>query len=344
LRPEGIAWPLGQDGKPSFRLELLTQANGIGHSGAHDALADVKATIDLARLVKKRQPRLYDFVWRNRGKHEAAGLLNLGAFEPVLHVSRQFSAERGCIAMVVALTRHPTNQNEIVVVDLCADPMPMLELGAEEIRARLFTRTADLPEGVGRIPLKTVHLNRCPILVPVKTMRPVDAERLNIDLAGCLSNLERLKNVKGLTAKLEEVFTRSQPETPETDPDLMIYSGGFFSNSDKNKLSRLREMQPEQLALTTPVFDDRRLPEMLFRYRARNYPQTLTVEEQARWEAFRISRLTDKNSGGGLVIGEYEQKLAELEGQAEIKPREREIIGQLREWGREIMACRVINI
>ncbi len=345
LRPEGIAWPLGLDGRPSFRLELLTQANGISHSGAHDALADVKATIALARLVKQRQPKLYDYVWRNRGKHEAAALLKFGSFEPVLHVSEKYPSERGCIAMVVALARHPTNQNEIVVYDLNVDTSPLLELGAEEIRTRLFTRTADLPEGVERIPLKTVHLNKCPILVPVKTMRPADAERLGIDTARCQSNLERLKNATGLPAKLEQVFTRPQSDNPETDPDLMIYSGGFFSHLDKNKLSRLRELKPEQLALTHPVFDDRRLPEMLFRYRARNYPHTLTQEEQARWEAFRRGRLTDKDSAaGGLIIEEYEEKLAQLEAQADITPRDRDIIAQLREWGRELAAYSVFNI
>ena len=57
LRPDGIEWPLDAEGKPSFRLELLTQVNGISHRGAHDALADVHATIDLARLIKKRQPK-----------------------------------------------------------------------------------------------------------------------------------------------------------------------------------------------------------------------------------------------------------------------------------------------
>jgi exodeoxyribonuclease-1 len=337
LRPEGIEWPLDQAGRPSFRLELLTQANGISHGGAHDALADVKATIDLARLVKKRQPRLYDFIWRNRGKHEAHGLLKLGSFEPVLHVSEKYPAERGCIALVVALARHPVNQNEVAVVDLSADPGPLLELSAEEIRTRLFTRALDLPEGVERIPLKTVHLNKCPILVPVKAMNPADAERLNIDPDRCQLHLAGLKSAVGLAAKLEEAFTRPHSESPGQDPDLMIYSGGFFSNADKNKLARLREMKPEQLALSKPAFDDPRLPEMLFRFRARNYPQTLTGEEQARWEAFRHRSLNEKVPGGGMVVGEYEEQMAKLEAQAEIKPRDREIIGQLREWGRGLI-------
>ncbi len=333
LRPDGIEWPLDAEGKPSFRLELLTQVNGISHRGAHDALADVHATIDLARLIKKRQPKLYDFVWRHRGKREAAELLQFGLFQPVLHVSEKYPSERGCIAMVVALARHPVNQNEIAVFDLSADPSPLLELSADEIRTRLFTRTADLPAGVARIPLKTVHLNRCPILVPVKTLRPVDALRLNIDVAVCQANLSKLTNVDGLAAKLEAVFTRPLDENPEQDPDLMIYSGGFFSHADKNKCSRLREMKPEQLAQVNMNFDDPRLPEMLFRYRARNYPQTLTNEEHARWEAFRMKRLTDKGFGGGLVMSEYEEQLAKLEAQANLKPRDREIINQLKEWG-----------
>ncbi len=337
LRPDGIEWPLDKEGRPSFRLELLTQVNGIAHRGAHDALADVQATIELARLIKKRQPKLYDFVWTNRGKREAAELLKFGSYEPVLHVSEKYPSERGCIAMVVALARHPVNQNEIAVFDLSADPTPLIELTAEEIRTRLFTRTADLPEGVKRIPLKTVHLNRCPILVPVNTLRSVDAERLSIDVTICRSNLDRIKSVVGLSAKLEEVFTRPLEEIQVQDPDLMIYSGGFFSNADKNKLSKLRDMKPEQLALVNMNFEDKRLPEMLFRYRARNFPQTLAKEEQAQWEVFRRRRLTEKGFGEGLIIGEYEEILDKLDAQAK-QVRDQEIVRELREWGRGLVA------
>jgi len=339
LRPEGIEWPIDAQRRPSFRLELLTQVNGISHSGAHDALSDVRATIDLARLIKKRQPRLYDFVWRNRGKHEAADLLRLGSFEPVLHVSEKYPAERGCLAVVVALARHPTNQNEIAVFDLSADPSPLLELGVEEIRNRLFTRSADLPEGVGRIPLKTVHLNKCPILVPLNTLRPKDAERLAIDLNRCRAHLGALKDHDGLADKLGAVFTRPKLEQAEEDPDFMIYSGGFLNGPDKQKLARLRDMAPAQLALTNPMFDDLRLPEMLFRYRARNWPDSLNAEERVKWQEFRRRRLMEKDFGGGLTLPEYEARLEQLESQPELKPRDKEILGSLREWGKALGGC-----
>lgn len=339
LRPEGIEWPIDAQGRPSFRLELLTQVNGISHSGAHDALSDVRATIDLARLIKKRQPRLYDFVWRNRGKHEAADLLKLGSFDPVLHVSEKYPAERGCLAVVVALARHPTNQNEIAVFDLSADPSPLLTLGAEEIRNRLFTRSADLPEGVGRIPLKTVHLNKCPILVPLNTLRPQDAERLAIDLNRCQVHLGALTGHDGLADKLGAVFTRPKPEQAEEDPDFMIYSGGFLNGPDKQKLAWLRDMAPAQLALTNPAFDDSRLSEMLFRYRARNWPETLNAEDWVKWQEFRRRRLTEKDFGGGLTLAQYEERLEQLESQPALKPRDKEILGSLREWGKALGGC-----
>ncbi len=86
LRPEGIHWPNREDGKPSFRLEDLTAANGIEHSGAHDALADVYATIEMARLIKNAQPKLYDYVFERRRKQALAPLLNLNERKPVVHV------------------------------------------------------------------------------------------------------------------------------------------------------------------------------------------------------------------------------------------------------------------
>lgn len=335
LRPDGIEWPVDAQGRPSFKLELLTAANGISHQGAHDALADVRATIELARLVKSRQPKLHEFVWRNRGKHEAADLLKFGSFEPVLHVSEKYPAERGCIAVVAALARHPTNQNEIAVFDLSADPAPLLDLGVDEIRQRLFTRAADLPEGVERIAMKTVHLNRCPILVPLKTLRPADAERLAIDLGRCHAHLALLKKAaQPLADKLGQVFVR--PAELVDDPDLMIYSG-FFGKADKFAMAKLRAMSPAQLASANLKFEDRRLPEMLFRCRARNWPETLSPEEREKWEAFRRRSLTEKSARGGLVLSEYEARLAELAGQAEVGGREAAILGQLREWGRGLL-------
>lgn len=339
LRPEGIEWPQDSQGRPSFRLELLTAANGIAHEGAHDALSDVRATIELARLIRTRQRKLYDFVWQNRGKRAVADLLQLGAYRPVVHVSEKYPAERHCLAVVVALARHPVNQNGVIVYDLAQDPAPLLDLPAEQIRQRLFTPVAELPEGVERIPLKTIHLNKCPIVAPFKVLQAKQLERLQLDPGTWQKHLDQIKAAPDLAAKIEAVFAENPWDGQERDdPDLLLYGGGFFSDEDKRRMARIRAMNPHELASFSPSFDDRRLPEMLFRYRARNWPETLSGEEVQRWELYRRRRLTEPEGGASLVLKDYEQKLEELESQPALSEQRRDILASLRKYGREIIS------
>jgi exodeoxyribonuclease-1 len=314
LRPDGIHWPVNDEGQSVFKLEALTQANGIAHESAHDALADVYATIALAKLVKQAQPKLYQFLWEHRVKTEVINLLQLGSFKPLVHVSGKYPALKNCLAIVLPLCRHPTNSNGIIVYDLAVDPEPLLSLSAEEIRHRIFTAAHNLPEGVARIPLKTVHTNKCPVLAPISTIRPQDAQRLKIDLASCYAHSEKIKAASsGLADKLALVFGKNQPAfEPISDPDLAIYGGGFFSDTDKQTLLKVRGATPEQLAETRFTFSDTRLPEMLFRYRARNYPHTLKPEEMHQWKEFCVQRLTDHTASAGITFDSYFARLHAL--------------------------------
>ena len=334
LRPEGIVWPVNGEGGPSFRLDQLTQFNNIAHEAAHDALSDVYATIAIAKLVKQAQPKLYEFLLQHRVKAEALNLLQFGSFKPVVHISGKYPAVKNCLAIVLPVCKHPTNTNGIIVYDLSVDPEPMLSLSAEEIQQRIFTATADLPEGVARIPLKTVHINKCPVLAPVSVIRPDDAERLQIDLALCYANIDKIKAAAGLADKLAAVFGGQDYGEQDSDPDLEIYSGGFFSENDKKQMIKIRTMPPEQLAKAAFKFTDSRLPEMLFRYRARNYPQTLNADEQQRWDAFCVDRLTGRQAGAGILLDDYFRRLEELRSADNVNA---DIINALEAYAREKM-------
>ncbi len=291
LRPEGIVWVDDEiEKRPSFKLTDLTTANGIAHEAAHDALSDVYATIAMARLVKQAQPKLYDFLYSHRLKKPAFDLLQLGSFKPVIHISGKYPARNQCLAIVLPLCQHPTNTNEVVVYDLAIDPQPLLDLSADEIKQRLFIATADLPAGVERIPLKTVHINKCPVLVPYAKNT---VQHLELDLERCQQHLAQLKAATGLSEKLNAVFSNPNFE-PHTDPDLMIYSGGFFGNQDKASMTKIRTSSVTELATLKPRFIDKRLDEMFFRYKARNYPQILTDAEQLRWQEFCRTRLNEQ--------------------------------------------------
>ncbi len=335
LRPEGIEWPRHPDGKPSFRLEHLTAANGISHQSAHDALSDVHATIAMARLVKEKQPRLYDYIFRLRKKQAVGELLNLQARKPVLHVSSMYPAEHGCIAMVMPLAAHPTNANGVIVFDLRYDPTPLLTLSEDEIHQRLFTPAADLPEGVERMPLKTVHLNKCPVVVPMNTLSAAAAERWQIDVRQGELHRKTLLAADGLKEKLGRIHQMTTFDKV-SDPDQNLYGGGFFSADDRRRMDRIRAVAPGDLSSFPQVFDDQRLPEMLFRYRARNWPETLSEEERGCWEEYRQARLFEPGEGAGLPMDDYLACLDEMEMDESLPPEKRRIIPELLAWAEKL--------
>jgi exodeoxyribonuclease-1 len=291
LRPEGINWP-EQDGRPSIRLELLTAENNITHEAAHDAMSDVYATIAVAKLIKDKQPRLYDYIYNMRKKTEVSKQINLRTRDALLHVSSRYAAERGAIAMVMPICQHPVNKNGIIVYDLNVHPEAFSEADSDELAARLYTPAAELPEGVQRVPLKQIHINKCPVVVPLKTMDSATADRLQIDVDTCLQHRELImQHIETFAAKTTAVFQQS--DFPESDdPDTQLYSGGFFSRDDSQRMDTIRSTPTEDLAKLHFSFDDPRLDEMLFRYRARNFPDTLDEAERERWNSYRHERFT----------------------------------------------------
>jgi exodeoxyribonuclease-1 len=332
LRPEGIEWPLREDGKPSFRLEHLAAANGLLHESAHDALSDVRATIGLARLIKQKQPKLWDFCFALHKKDRVADEIGMHLLphlrQPFLHVSGMFPAERGCIGLVWPLGTHPTNKNEIIVWDCAYDPSELYGLDADTVRMRMFTRSSELPEGVTRLPIKSVHLNKSPMLVSnLKTLSPAMAERWGIDVEQAKRHAQTAAAGPDLGALWAQVYHRpGAAEAMDVDEDLY---GGFVGKEDRRLLDAMRKESPAKLALMTPPFDDPRLGELVFRYRARNFPQTLSEQEAEHWEAHRAARLFDGAAGARTV----EQLFGEIDQLSETADeRGEEILGALYDY------------
>ncbi|MET0519370.1 MAG: exodeoxyribonuclease I [Burkholderiaceae bacterium] len=337
LRPEGIEWPRHEDGRPSFKLEHLTQANGLAHEAAHDALSDVRATIALARLLKTAQPKLFEFCLKLRKKD--AVWAEIGVGKPFLHISGMYGPERGCIALVWPLAPHPTNKNELIVWDLATDPAELLQLNAEQIRGRMFVKQDDLPEGVGRLPIKTIHINKSPVVIGnLKTLSPAMAERWGLDLAQGLAHARQLAEQGRLLDGLwGDVFRRDALPPQDVDEDLY---GGFLSPDDRRALQRVRGLSPEQLSQRAAEgklsFADERLDELVFRWRARNFPASLTAEEQQRWAALREARLL-QGAGGAQTVAAFFERIDQLsETLAEDDERGQEILGALYDYAEQI--------
>ena len=219
LRPEGIEWPRHDDGRPSFKLEHLSAANGLAHAQAHDALSDVRATIALAALIRNRQPRLWNFCLALRQKQ--AVLTEIGSDRPFIHVSAMYGAERGGMAVVWPLAQHPTNRNELIVWDLIHDPAELADLDTEQIRLRLFSKTEDLPEGMTRLPIRSLAINKSPIVIGnLKVLTPAVIERWHIDMETIARHTETARRLTPqLASRMDEVYQRPRPQGPAPDVD-----------------------------------------------------------------------------------------------------------------------------
>ncbi|MDH5517878.1 MAG: exodeoxyribonuclease I [Gammaproteobacteria bacterium] len=335
LRPDGIEWPRNEDGLPSFKLEHLTAANNLTHEAAHDALSDVYATIAIAKLIREKQPRLYDFVYNNKNKHAVSNLLDLQKQQPLLHASGMIRSEFGSTAMVVPVAAHPTNKNGIIVVDLRQDPTALISEEPEEIAYRVFSPQAKLPEGIERIALKTVHINKCPVLAPLNTLNADAAKRTKIDIAEGMKHLEMIKQCHGLDEKIQQVFMEQEFEEAN-DPDLSLYSGGFFSPADRSEMNQILKTTPTGLAQLTPRFEDSRLAEMFFRYKARNYPDQLSFDEQQEWLEYRRNKLNDRHSSMGLGFAEFDYLMTEIRQHEQLSEKDNEVLSAIESYRFEL--------
>lgn len=349
VRPQGINWPYNDEGAPVFRLELLSQSNHLLHADAHDALSDVRATIALAKKVKQTQPKLYDYVFALRSKQRVNAMIDLQQQKPLLHVSAIYPAKNSCIALVMPLAAHPLESNGVLMFDLAADPSPWLQMSAAQLQQRLFVAQKDLPAGQSRLPVSVLHSNRCPVVAPLSVLDEPSRHTLGLDTALARKHWELLRNsphfvqalVQAYRDKAQTVGNADVQVTP--DPDTMLYGGGFFSDADKRLMSQLRQMSASELASR---FDslcselrDPRLPEMLFRYRARNFPSTLSADEIERWKLWCVQRCLHTRSEQDFADMAAQPLnlsscglLIEQERAANADARSQQILNELAQW------------
>ncbi len=292
LRPGGINWPSYETGRPCFKLEELAKANNLGHEQAHDALSDVYATIAMAQLIRQKQPKLFDFFFNLRRKQAVLQQIDLKNKTPFVHTSRMFCRDEGCTSIMMPLAMHPKNRNSVIAYDLRIDPTQLLTMNAEQIKERLYTKWEELGEDETPMAIKQVHVNKSPMIAPLSVLDDAAAKRLNIDIPQCMQHIDRLKQAMNLEKTLNKVFESSGYTSEDQDPDHALY-GGFFNESDKHRIAEVQQSKPQELQHLQWNFSDERLDTLLFRYKARNYPETLNDLEKLRWQLFKKERLVE---------------------------------------------------
>jgi len=338
LRPDGIVWPTKPDGSPTTRLDKLTEANGIEHN-AHDALGDVTATIELAKLIKSVRPKLYDYAFDNRSKKEVLKLLGFSGSwftpTPVIHISSVYGAKNNYLGIIFAIAKHPAKRNSVIAVNLREDITPLLECkSVSEIRDLMFTKKEDRPENAPKIPLYEINVTRCPVLCSIGGLRHKDCSRLELNIEKCFSRMLEIINTHDLKYVAPQVYRKLFKAA--TDPDLMLYGGDFIEYQDKNLMKGIHAVDPTEIDKEYP-FDDPRLNEMVFRYRARNYPETLEADELARWKKFKIQRLRNLDQGNTFSLTDFFKDLTERLSSKDLPERDKKILYELDRYGKTLI-------
>lgn len=333
LRPDGIKWPFDKDKKAVNRLEILAKENKLEHNHAHDALSDVNATIALARLIKDKQPKLFDYLIKMTDKKNCSEILNLNNPQPVVHSSGRISSNYKKTSVVFPIAPHPVYPSSLLVYDLRFNPTEFADLSIEELEKRAFTPHNRLKEdSKNRLPVKAIHLNKSPAIAPIGVLNDEAQENIDLTLEKVYKNLEILKSFIGFGDKMSSVF-QTEDKTASPDADTALYDGFINDSSDKQKMRQVRNLNEDQLADFDPGFKDERLSELLLRFKARNYPSSLSQREELIWESVRTELLT--SGKGNFTFSQFYKRIAELEDQPQTDTR-RQILSDLKEYADSI--------
>lgn len=306
-KDNSLKWVYDDNGKPIFKLDRLSPANGIEHANAHDALADVRATIALARIIKSTQPGLFDHAFKLREKKFVESSLNL--FEPMLHTSGMYPADKSCTRLSVALAYHPQYNDRAIVFNLDQDPSVLLEMSTDELRTLTFTKQAELPSGVNRLQIKDLVFNKSPMFVTnIYKIDPKIAEQLQINMELCLQHLTFIKdNQVAIEKAVQDLYSNNQDFSDNNDVDQSLY-GGFMDNTDKRIAQQLQTLSITELKNFHPKFKDEKLANLLIHFKARNYPECLTDDEAENWFEIVQGRV-QAGENGYLSIDQYFQRI-----------------------------------
>ena len=289
LRPDGIEWPFDENGQPQNRLEKLSAVNGLDHEQAHDALSDVVALIAVAKLIKTKQPQLFEYLLKMRDKKEIAKLVNLDDPKPFVYASGRYSKD--FLHATVAVPIGPGSKpGSVLVYDLRSDPTQWVGKSVDDLKSIRFAKWEDRQkDGFVALPVKELAYNKCPAVAPLGVLDQAAQDRIKIDIPTIEKHLTALRSA-GILDAMRGVFARDGAFPRAKDVDGALYDG-FVNDRDKPKMSAVRAADRESLADFNPGFADERLAALLVRYKARNYPQSLSQDEREGWEAYRAERI-----------------------------------------------------
>lgn len=291
-RPDAIKVPLNDKGKASFRLGHLIAANGLLLDNAHDALADTRATLALAKLLKDGAPQVWEDLFACRSRHTVEALLR----EHPLFLATDRAFKKPTI-LAGAIVAHPTNPAAVAVFDLEYEPEIYLDADQEGIQRVLKASPR---------PIRVMKANALPIVAPFR------GRAQGVDPALAKGRLDRIRAHPTFTETVAKALAAANEDYEASDHiEQSIYSG-FPSRGDQKVMEEFhRTTWPERYALLSR-FDDRKYQEFGERIIYSEFPEGLPSERHAAMKAWHRERHTTDDDVPWHTLRKAQGELAEI--------------------------------
>jgi exodeoxyribonuclease I len=282
--PNAIAVPLNEKNKPSFRLDRLAPANGFNHEKAHDAIADVEATIHLSKLIRDRARPVWDRVHEMAHKPHAQATLD----RELILCQTEFYASREHSWLVTKCGRNPGNSAEVGTFDLSIDPTPYFAMDEGEL-VGVLTKS---PKAI-----RTVRTNAQPILMH---RRDATLNTNGIELSDdkLMDRARAVQSDHAFQARVGLAMAkRYEDREPSPYPELQIYDRFPDRSDDASMIAFHNAENWQERADIAGQFDDRRLKHFAFRTVYAEAPDVLKPDHRAKIEDWIRDRVQGTSGG-----------------------------------------------
>ena len=275
LADGALAYPETDRGNTGFKLDALAPLNGYAHKNAHDALADVEATIHIAKLIADRVPTLWLSSVLRAPKQATAKVLEKG--RPVYVV--EYFMGKPAAWWGQRLDAHGSKGTNASIARLDQNWEHLASVNEDELAKALTS----YPK-----PLRHLGMNKAPIV-------------FTEDEAGSYWGIELDDQAKAMSAHLNaspdavrrilEQDAALQERWPESEHLEQRIFEGFPSRADEHGMLAFQSADWTERARLMRTFEDNRFSQLAQRIVYVNAPDKLEPSDRERLEKAITERL-----------------------------------------------------
>ena len=332
MSPEGINFPVMEDGTVSLKLEHLAKANGIVQENAHNAVDDVIATANFAKFLFEKNPQFFNFCMNSREKNFCEKYMfgDDGKPKPFLYIGGYTPRDRFHTAPMIMLFNDPKNKNAYTCLDLQMITLEKIrevaEMDAKDIPNLIFSKNPD-----EKLHVQSVAINKHPILLPMGAIKkyPDKADRLSID--------PQEINMKAMSIINDSSFIKFVSKIKEsqeltTYPEKPLYQSiyeKFFSYADKEFMKRMSTNNYDQWVEISKQLKDNRAYPLTIRAIGNIDASLLKDKERKIFEEWITESYNDKEEKYGCSLPRFWYECKEVLDSKETTMEEKVLVQEL---------------